>query len=382
MEKIRSLNTSISEYRRNFYQIYHKTIVPMFEQYEIQRKNKCLFVGIICSILSFLLVCLVIDLYTEFSTSTTLNPIEIIIAIVVLLVLTVIPINANQKFISMLKSNCMMKILAAFGSISWIDNVNLITDYELNNSDLFSIYNRRTSADSFEGLYKGVNFAISETQLIYETGSGKNRRVENVFNGVVIKFAANKTIKNKTIIASRGDNKIKRKTPGLIITIVSFLIYVLFIWIDQGTNITSLFIFSSIALCVLIVVARYNYLGRKQQLEIFKEEVLSEIKLEDPDFSRKYTAYSSDQVEGRYLITPAFMERFNNIETAFGTHKVKCSFYRDSIMFAISTNKNLFEIGNLYHSLKDPKQMTVFFNELTSILALVDYFKLDENTGL
>ena len=108
----------------------------------------------------------------------------------------------------------------------------------------------------------------------------------------------------------------------------------------------------------------------------------NELKLEDTEFSKKYKAYSSDQVEGRYLITPAFMERFKNIQTAFGTKKVKCSFYNDSLMFAISTNKNLFEIGNLYCSLENPKQLETFFNELTSIFMLVDYFKLDEKTGL
>lgn len=51
-------------------------------------------------------------------------------------------------------------------------------------------------------------------------------------------------------------------------------------------------------------------------------------------------------------------------------------------MFAISTNKNLFEIGNLFKRLDDPKQMETFFNELASIMALVDLFKLDEKTGL
>ena len=109
---------------------------------------------------------------------------------------------------------------------------------------------------------------------------------------------------------------------------------------------------------------------------------MNEIKLEDPEFNKKYRAYSSDQVEGRYLITPAFMERFKNIQTAFGTDKVKCSFFDNNLMFAISTRKNLFEIGNLFCSLENPKQLETFFNELTSIFMLIDYFKLNEKTGL
>ena len=106
------------------------------------------------------------------------------------------------------------------------------------------------------------------------------------------------------------------------------------------------------------------------------------MKLEDPDFGKSYKAYSTDQVQGRYLITTAFMERFKNLQTSFGTEKAKCSFYEDEFMFAISTRRNLFEIGNLFKSLDDPKQMETFFNELTSIFLLVDYFKLNQKTGL
>ena len=115
---------------------------------------------------------------------------------------------------------------------------------------------------------------------------------------------------------------------------------------------------------------------------ILKREILSEVKLEDPEFSRKYVAYSSDQVEGRYLITPAFMERFKNIQTAFGTKQVKCSFFDNSLMLAISTGKNVFELGNLYTPLNTTKHMDEFFDELLSILVLVDHFKLNESTKL
>ena len=107
-----------------------------------------------------------------------------------------------------------------------------------------------------------------------------------------------------------------------------------------------------------------------------------QLKLEDPEFNKHYRAYSTDQVEGRYLITPAFMERFKHIQTAFGAKGAKCAFYDSHILFALSTNKNLFEIGGLFHSLNDPKQMEEFFNELTSIMRLIDRFKLTEHTGL
>ncbi len=113
-----------------------------------------------------------------------------------------------------------------------------------------------------------------------------------------------------------------------------------------------------------------------------KKKKLNEIKLEDVEFNKHYRAYSSDEVEGRYLITTSFMERFKNLHTAFGARKAKCSFYGNDIMFAITTGKNLFEIGGLFTPLTKPKHLQTFFNELSSILNLIEYFKLNQRTGL
>ena len=50
-------------------------------------------------------------------------------------------------------------------------------------------------------------------------------------------------------------------------------------------------------------------------------------------------------------------------------------------MFAISSHKNLFEFGSLFKPLDDPKNIK-FFNELFSVLDMIDYFKLDEKIWL
>jgi hypothetical protein len=271
----------------------------------------------------------------------------------------------------------MQKLLKLFGEVNWFWNVHLIDDKELYNSELFSDYNMRTTDDCFMGSYKGVKFQISETKLQQESRNGRYRRVYTIFKGVVIKFDANKPVRNKTIVATKGDIYIgPTSTVYSLWAAVAYLALTMFSDISRGYS--SEMIFFKAAFIVIIILGMFiaNFINRG------KKEVLNEIKLEDPEFSKRYKAYSSDQIEGRYLITPAFMERFKNIQTAFGSRMVKCSFYNDSLMFAISTNKNLFEIGNLFCSLENPKQLETFFNELTSIFMLVDYFKLDEKTGL
>ena len=112
------------------------------------------------------------------------------------------------------------------------------------------------------------------------------------------------------------------------------------------------------------------------------KESLNSIILEDPEFNKKYNVYSSDQIESRYLVTTAFMERFKTLHTAFGSNKAKCSFFDDKVMFAISTNKNLFEIGDLFHPLTDMKHINDFMKEISAIYEIIDYFKLTEKTGL
>ncbi len=110
--------------------------------------------------------------------------------------------------------------------------------------------------------------------------------------------------------------------------------------------------------------------------------LLTKVLIEDIEFDKKYDIYSENQIEARYMLTPTFLELFKNMYTSFGTKKVKCSFYKNNLMIAISTKKNLFEIGNLYKNLINKKQIEKFMDEFTSILAMIEYFKLYEKTNL
>ena len=122
-----------------------------------------------------------------------------------------------------------------------------------------------------------------------------------------------------------------------------------------------------------IVCIFYSEIKRRN-----KEEKLDKIILEDPKFNKKYNAYSSDQVEGRYILTTAFIERFQNLQTAFKSKNIKCSFYDNKLMIAISTNKNLFEICNINKSFENTKDILEFYKQVSSIYQIIDYFKLDK----
>ena len=114
----------------------------------------------------------------------------------------------------------------------------------------------------------------------------------------------------------------------------------------------------------------------------YKKKKMQNVKLEDLTFDKKFNVYTQDQIEARYLLTPAFMERLKSLETSFGTKNIKCSFFEDNIMFAISTNKDLFELGSLYKSLKSKISIEEFYNEIHSIQEMINHLKLDEKLGL
>lgn len=337
---------------------YHTDIVPMLAKYEKIRKDK------LCQMICFESIFLIAILF--FLLKNT-YPVAIVIFVVALLYLAVV----SSNFVRDLKKECMPIVMNAIGSIKWTLNERIISDETISDSTLFNRYNGRRDDDGFIGIYKGVEFVISETNLTFTSGSGKNRQTRTVFNGVMINFKSNKEIKNATVIMPKKNVKVQQSLGW-----ISIIVLVLFV-VLMGLKLVSLSSFLNI-LCVSLPLVLFTVLKKKTN----KGEVLNEMNLEDPVFSQKFVAYSSDQVEGRYLMTTAFIERFNSIIKAFRTDDVKCSFFGDNIMIAVSDTKNFFEIGNLFTSLNDSKSMDKFFDELTSIMFLIDHFKLNEKSGL
>ena len=373
MTNNKTLDTS--DMRREFHKIYYNEIAPKMEKYEKERQFTLFLVSII-EILIAGAFCLVMYFLIQSIQAAAVNRFLIIVEVLLVVLAILIPLPFSSNFSKKLKNECMDEILQAFGDIQWYNAKSKLnsyladTMYDYSESSLFSSYNRESSDDTFYGSYKGVRFSIIETHLWYET-SGKHRSVRQVFKGVIIRFDANKPIKNNTIIAPKWDMNIKNRWFSL----GSLLLTVVLLGLGWYVQDYEILVCGGISLAAMVGSLIWEKTSKDKT-------ILREIKLEDPEFNKRYRAYSSNEVEGRYLITTAFMDRFKNLQTAFGARGAKCSFYGKSLMFAISTNKNIFELGSLFTPLNNPKQLQKFTNELISIFALVDYFKLAERIGL
>ena len=104
--------------------------------------------------------------------------------------------------------------------------------------------------------------------------------------------------------------------------------------------------------------------------------------LEDPEFNKKFDVYTNDEVEARYLITTAFIDRYLKLQKIFKTKNIKCSFFGEQLMIAIPSRKDFFELGSLFLPLSNTYYINKFYDDITEILKVIDVLKLNERTGL
>ena len=275
-----------------------------------------------------------------------------------------------------IKTNFMFKFLQCFKDIRRISDENsaqIFSIKELEASNLFSTFNKIKVDDAFKGNYNGVDYKIAEIKLI-EQG---DKDSTTAFKGVILSVPSNKTIKANTIIATKRDMNIRNYPTGIIasIILVPILICEWFLSLKFSSDIDNFIKLIVLTIITLIIICSF----------IEKQKSMQTVKLESTNFEKRFNVFSKNQVEARYLLTPTFIEKFTRLYTAFGTNKAKCSFYKDfsgndRIMFAISTNRDLFEPGNLFTPINEPKYM--FLSDFTSIFNMIEFFKLDEKTKL
>ena len=281
-----------------------------------------------------------------------------------------------RNFKRYIKANFMSKFLKCFKEIRRISDENsarIFSTKELKASNLFSTFNTIKVDDAFKGNYNGVDYKIAEIKLIKQGDKDST----TAFKGVILSVPSNKTIKANTIIATKRDMNIRNYPTGIIasIILVPILICEWFLSLKFSSDIDNFIKLIVLTIITLIIICSF----------IEKQKSMQTVKLESTNFEKRFNVFSKNQVEARYLLTPTFIEKFTRLYTAFGTNKAKCSFYKDfsgndRIMFAISTNRDLFEPGNLFTPINEPKYM--FLSDFTSIFNMIEFFKLDEKTKL
>lgn len=258
----------------------------------------------------------------------------------------------DSQFNKTFKKDVTSKILALFGNLYFSDKKNAVPYSDIQKWGLFPASTNKLEDDVIIGLHKGCNFLINECDIYHsrpEIDSNGNSQIRYIydFKGLIIKIQMKKKFTGQTIVGETG--KIKRQ-------------------------------------------------GR-----------FEEVNLESISFMKRRKVYSTDQIEARYLLTTAFMERLDELADNFNYSSidgnrlsdeersariavssilgdnsdsdVSAAFVGGFIYLFVPTKKDFFEVDTK-KSLLNSKQFYNIYNEIFSILDIIEFLKLDKNLGL
>ncbi len=99
------------------------------------------------------------------------------------------------------------------------------------------------------------------------------------------------------------------------------------------------------------------------------------VRLEDQVFEKEFCVYGDDQVEARYILTPALMERIVAFKRKWDK-RISLSFIDSRVYLAINMNKNLFET-RIFRPVADYSFMQETFRFLILITEIVEDLNLN-----
>ncbi len=102
------------------------------------------------------------------------------------------------------------------------------------------------------------------------------------------------------------------------------------------------------------------------------------VQLENEYFNQNFVTYATDQIEARYILTPAMMERISDLNER-SAYCVSLSFISSSLYIAFPLNQNYFE-PPVFKTLLKPDLLTEDMGVLTFMLAIIQ--ELDLNTRI
>ncbi|WP_316816867.1 DUF3137 domain-containing protein [Pedobacter nyackensis] len=209
--------------------------------------------------------------------------------------------KADEKFSAYrhnFKQNAVTLALKSIDESLEIDYTNGLSESAFIYSQLFNKKpDRYRSEDQIYGMAGKTKFSFSELHAEYktvtQTKNGRQEHWHTILEGIVFCADFNKNFNGVTVV--------RPKDTGA----------ALGAWISKA-------------------------------MPIFSPSGKELIQLESPEFDNEFVTYSTDQIEARYILTPAMMERLFELNSRC-SYTVSVSFIDSHVFIAFPLDKNYFE---------------------------------------
>lgn len=194
-------------------------------------------------------------------------------------------------------------------------------------------YDKASFGDYIQGQYKGIELVVNELTLtkdvrVEEWDGNKRRtvtRTETRFRGTVVELSSHKQFIGHTVVLK-----------------------------DRG--------------------GLANFLSDSHS-------GLQRVKLEDLLFEKEFDVFSTDQIESRYLLNTAFMERLQQLAKSFDG-EIQCAFFRNRLILFLPNRRSRFQMRSIFDSAHFSAEFSQLNREMKQLFAIIEVLKLNEHTGL
>lgn len=183
-------------------------------------------------------------------------------------------------------------------------------------------------SDAITGVYNGIKLEVARAGIDLITQTDKGTQRTPIFHGIVIKLEMNKKFSGKTVV---------RANLGVIDKI------------EQGNLMQS----------------------AMQDLSD-----LQKVDLEDVEFAQKFSVLATDQVEARYLLTPAFMERLLKLLEIYNAPYLHCGFFAEQFIIMIPTAYDYFNADDPFEPATFQDDINMLIDQMNHILAIIYQLQL------
>lgn len=333
-----------ADYERGFAAHFDAHIAPLLHEIEAHRTERLetfIFACLVCFILAMAGTAF-IWLYVDTEAENRFQ-----LTLVCFGFAGIWPMLIYQRYAEHIKGRLLPTILGFFGSLRFHPDTGMNKD-RLLPFGILPQHNIYECDDYLSGTLEEVAIELGEIILKNETRSRRGRHRVTIFRGVGVILRSNKSFKGYTII---------KQDAGMLGN-----------WLRE----------------------RFNELER--------------VALEDPRFEQKFEVYSTDQVEARYLLTTAFMDRLldlaelmrrwgddpavigtstgSAINWLFSAGKLQASFYNNELLLLIPCGRDLFEPGTLFRSAYHLNEIRCVLYQVYLIRRIIEVLKMNQRIGM